>query len=272
MPGELTTKQLSRLESYLVSESSLSKRIAEAKDQAPLRFNLPCVRASTIGAQYYCERKVEMVQLHGRVETEIKHQGVVRHEALQAGSVEEDRETILRRIFTGERVVVHEFPLIAGYRDVILAGQPDAILFRDESPLIVFEYKFSNSRIPYHSYHAQARVYCRMLEAAGFDTSDLYYAIAVAPRDSHRDETIFGKVIKIVNESEGETSLTVGGAYVYLYEYSRPDSEKDIDWALEYWRETRNSEPADNPVKCRSCEYREKCSNATQLAIAYTRQ
>jgi hypothetical protein len=264
MSGELTVKQMRRLESYLTSESGLNQRLRDSENGERLKFNQLYVKASAIAEQYYCEVKVEMGHLHGRVETETKRQGSEGHETLQAGSLMADRGDILRKIFSGEPMIVHEMPVLARYRDVILAGQPDAILFKDGDPIVVFEYKFSNSPYPYRSYHAQARVYGRILDGAGFDTSDLFYAIAVAPRESRGDEGLFKRVIEAVNENgPGEASLVVGDAHVYLYEYNQPAAERDIDWALDYWMGVRGAAPVDNPAKCRGCEYRDKCQGVT---------
>jgi hypothetical protein len=260
MFGELTVRQMRRLERFLANESALSQRLREADNGERLKFNQLYVKASAIAEQFYCEVKVEMGHLHGRVETETKRQGSEGHETLQARSLEVDRGNILRKIFSGEPMIVHEMPVLARYRDVILAGQPDAILFKDGDPIVVFEYKFSNSPYPYRSYHTQARVYGRILDGAGFDTSDLFYAIAVAPRESRGDEGLFKRVIEAVNENgPGEASLVVGDAHVYLYEYNQPAAERDIDWALDYWTGLRGTAPVDNPAKCRSCEYRDKC-------------
>jgi hypothetical protein len=259
MSGRLGVDQMRRLERYLEIERSLSERLQNANDSS-LRFNQLYIRASEIAEQYYCERKVEMGHLHGRVETETKRQGSEGHESLQAESVEVERSELLDEIFGGEPVIVHELPLLADYRGVVLAGQPDAIIFRGGLPVALFEYKFSNSPVPYPSYHAQARVYGMILEGAGFDTSDLVYVIAVAPRESRGDRRLFRKVIEAVKENEaGEATLEVEGAHIYIHDYSQPAAERDIDWALDYWRGTRDPAPADNPAKCRSCEYREKC-------------
>jgi len=255
----LSVDQMRQLERYLEIENSLNKRLRDA-DVGSLRFNQLYVRASEIAEQYYCERKVEMSHLHGRVETETKRQGSEGHEFLQAESVEIDRTKLLEKIFSGEPIIVHELPLLAEYRGVVLAGQPEAIIFREGLPVALFEYKFSNSPIPYPSYHAQARVYGKILDGAGFDTSDLIYVIAVAPRESRGDKRLFRKDRGSEPERlPGEETLEVEGAHIYIKEYSQPAAERDIDWALDYWRGSREPASVDNPAKCRSCEYREKC-------------
>jgi CRISPR/Cas system-associated exonuclease Cas4 (RecB family) len=227
---------------------------------ASLRFNQPYVRASEIAEQYYCERKVEMTHLHGRVETETKRQGSEGHESLQAESVEVERMEMLEEIFSGEPIIVHELPLLAEHRGVVLAGKPDAVIFREGLPVALLEVKFSNSPYPYRSYHVQARIYGRILDGAGFDTSDLFYVIAVAQRENRGDVRLFGRVIEALKECDsGEASFEVDGVHVYVYEYNQPEAVMDLDWALDYWRGSRAVEPVDNQVKCRNCEYQQKC-------------
>ncbi len=227
---------------------------------ARLKFNQLYVRASEIAEQYYCERKVEMTYLHGRVETETKRQGSEGHESLQAESVEIEHTEMLEEIFSGGSLIVHELPLLAEHGGVVLVGQPDAVIFKDGLPVALLEVKFSNSPYPYRSYHAQARVYGRILDGAGFDTSDLYYVIAVAPRESRGDGGLFRRVIEALKEcGSGEASFEVDGVHVYVYEYSQLAAMRDLDWALEYWRGSRDAAPVDNQEKCRSCEYLEEC-------------
>jgi hypothetical protein len=151
MSGELNVKQMRRLERYLANESAINRRLRDPVKAERLKFNQLYVKASAIAEQFYCELKVEMGHLHGRVETENKREGSEGHETLQSGSLEADRREILRRVFSGRTVIVHELPLLTGYRDVVLVGQPDAILFKGGDPLVVFEYKFSNSPYPYRS-------------------------------------------------------------------------------------------------------------------------
>jgi hypothetical protein len=47
----------------------------QRKGEGKLRFNRPFIIASDISQQYFCEKKVEMQYLHGRVETPEKTVG-----------------------------------------------------------------------------------------------------------------------------------------------------------------------------------------------------
>lgn len=261
---KLSIEQRTRLKQYLEHENSIRQRL-RSHESLKLRFNKPYLRASEIAEQYYCERKVEMTNIHGIVETETKRQGSEGHESLLAESTMVDRGEVLEEIFSGDHVIVQEMPLIAEHNGVPIAGQPDAVAFRDGYPTMVLEAKFSRSSIPYRSYHTQARVYGRILDGAGFDTSDLFYVIAIAPRDRRGDETLFRRVIDTLRErSASEESFEVDGVHVYIYEYRQTEAVQDLDWAIEYWTGLRESEAADNSAKCRSCEYQTECINASK--------
>ena len=258
---DLSPIQKQRMDSAVSNMDSLIKQLSESESfSGGLRFNQQVLRASVIAEQFYCEKKIEMKQLFGRVETESKQQGSEGHESLLWNTVEVKRDEIFREIFSCAPVTVHEMSLIARYREVILAGQPDAIMFKDGDPIALFEYKFSNSPYPYRSYHVQARVYGRILEAMGFDTSDLFYIIAVVPKTSRSDKKMFTKIIEAVKENGAITSsLKVNDAHIYIFEYRKNDADRDIDLALEYWKGKRIANTVDNINKCRNCEYKEKC-------------
>ena len=261
--SKLSIEQSARLAQYLERENSIRQRL-RSPENPNLRFDKPYLRASEIAEQYYCERKVEMTNIHGRVETETKRQGTKGHESLLAESTLVERGEVLEEIFSGDHVIVQEMPLLAEHSGVPLVGQPDAVAFKDGCPTMVLEAKFSRSPLPYRSYHAQARVYGRMLDGAGFDTSDLFYVIAVTSRDRRGDETLFRRVINALRERDAsEENFEVDGVHIYVYEYRQTEAVKDLDWAIEYWTGTREAEPAENGAKCRSCEYQAECINAS---------
>jgi hypothetical protein len=112
-----------------------------------LRFGRSAIVASDIAGQFYCEKKVEMQYLHGEVETEAKNMGTEAHEKLTEDSVKVKREQLWQDIYGDRPILALEMFLLAKYGDVVLAGKPDAVLFKRGFPLVVFEYKFSRSGI-----------------------------------------------------------------------------------------------------------------------------
>lgn len=231
--------------------------------EAELRFGLASVSASSVGQQYFCEKKLEMRFLHGEVETEAKQTGTEAHDLLLADSVKVEREEIFQRVYLGEELLVREMYLLSKYRDVILVGRPDAVFFYQAKPYMLFEYKFSRSPSPQESYHNQAKVYCKMLQSMGFDVGDLHYALVVIHPSLRSDTGLRERVTNmIVSNGPREVVLEEDGANIYVHPYHPDDADRDIDWALGFWKKTREAIPTRNAYKCRSCEYRVECPSS----------
>jgi len=246
-----------KVQRFLSIESELLKEL-EPKGQ--LRFDQPGLSASTISGQYYCEKKVELEYIHGRVETEVKQQGSEGHENLTAGAVKSERVDLLRRIFNGEFLVYQEISFITKHEDVLLLGKPDAMVFQDGEPILLFEFKFSNSNYPYPSYHVQAGIYGLILSNLGFNVDRLYYALAMVPRHRRGDGSLFeGILSRVADNGAREAILEVDGSSVQVCKFHREKAEKDLSWALGFWKGERSAAPADNSNKCRSCEFAQLC-------------
>lgn len=262
---------MSRWKRKLASFDSLAKEIAEKQrsGKANLRFNMSFIPASGIAEQYFCEKKVEMNYLHGDVETEEKNIGTEGHEKLLEGSVEIKRQELWKKIFRKEPTFALEMPLLAKYKDVALVGRVDSVIFQNGYPMIVFEYKFSKSRIAYRTHHVQARTYGILLRDMGFDTSRLFYAIVIADPETRHDKGLRKKVVKAVYENgPKETELNVQNTVIYLQKFNEEEAERDLDWAIEFWKNTRDATMTSNPNKCRNCEHRVECSKSIHKELS----
>jgi hypothetical protein len=249
-----------KVQRFLASESKLFKELAEPK-KGLLRFDQTSLSASTIAGQYFCEKKVEMEYTHGRVETVVKQQGSEGHESLTIGAVKSDRAELLKKIFDGKYLICQEISFISKHEDVLLLGKPDAIVFHEGEPLILFEFKFSNSKYPYPGYHVQAGVYGLILSRLGFNVDRLYYALALIPRDRRSDNSLFEGILSTVADNGAkEARLEVNGSSVYVCKFNHEKAERDLDWALRFWRGERSATPADNLNKCRNCEFTQLCA------------
>jgi CRISPR/Cas system-associated exonuclease Cas4 (RecB family) len=246
--------QLERFDSLL---KGLSQK---QREKGELRFDRSFVIASDIAGQYYCEKKVEMQYLHGKVETEVKNIGTLAHEKLTEDSVKVKREELWQKIYGLEPVFALEMFLLANYNGVLLAGEPDSVLFAGGFPLVVFEYKFSRSSVAYPSYHVQAQTYGILLENMGFDTSRLFYAIVVAdPKTKGSRELRQNVVDTIIRNGPREAVHSINDAKIYYSKFNRVNAEKDLAWALQFWRKNREAQPTSNQNKCARCEYQAKC-------------
>lgn len=169
---------------------------------------------------------------------------------------------MFKKIFGKQPVVAFEMFLLAKHKNVLLGGKPDSIWFYKGFPLFVFEYKFSRRRIAYSSFHVQARTYGLLLENMGFDTSRLFYAVVVADLTARSDGSLKVNVTEAVKENGFEEAvLNLGNATVFLHRFDRAETEKAVDWALEFWLNKREAIATDNHYKCQSCEYYKECSD-----------
>jgi CRISPR/Cas system-associated exonuclease Cas4 (RecB family) len=240
---------------------SLVKELKQIREQAGrFRFGRSLVVASDIAEQFYCERKLEMEYLHGEVETKAKAIGTEAHERLTEDSVKVKREQLWQAIYGDKPIFALEMFLLAKYGDDLLAGKPDSVLFKRGFPHLLFEYKFSRSDVDYLSYHVQAQTYCVLLENMGFNTGKLSYVIVVAdPKTKGSRELRRAVVSTVLKNGPKEGTYSIDNAKIYVCKFSRPNAEKNLDWALEFWSNRREAEPASNQNKCARCEYRVEC-------------
>jgi len=241
---------------------SLLKQIVRKKKngKGELRFDRFTIRASDVAGQYYCEKKIEMGYLYGEVETETKNQGTEAHENLLEGSEAVCREDLWKAIYEKEPVLALEWLLLAKYKNVMLIGTPDSVLFKNGFPLVVFEYKFSRSKRVYPSYRVQAGFYGILLKSNGFNTEKLFYAIVVADRRAKDDPNLKERVFDAIQKNGLKKAiLPIENAVIYLNKFDRQEAESSLDWAIQFWKGQREAIPTTNQNKCRICEYKEKC-------------
>jgi len=252
---------MSEWKAQLDKFDSLIRELRQAQEAgSSLRFGRLMISASDIAEQFYCEKKVEMEYIHGEVETEAKNVGTEAHENLIEDSVRVKREQLWKNIYSDKPVFALEMLLLAKYGDVFLAGKPDSVLFARGFPFIVFEYKFSRSGVAYPSYHVQVQTYYVLLENMGFDTSRLIYAIVVADPRTKGSRELRQKVVQtVIRNGAKEAVHSIGDATVYCNKFNRVNVEKDLAWALEFWKKSRQAEPTRNQNKCARCEYQAKC-------------
>jgi hypothetical protein len=246
-------------EQHLAKYLSFLEELSEVRE-GNLRFGRRVVAASDIAGQFFCEKKVEMQYTLGEIETEAKIVGTDAHENLLEDTVQVDREELWQSIYSADPVLALEALFFAKFKDIVVAGKPDSILFRNGVPLVVLEHKFSKRLVAYETHHVQARMYGLLLNNMGFDTRLLFYAIVVADPAARSDGSLKEKVLDAIGENGlKEGILELDNARIFLCKFNRGDAEKDLDWALKFWKKEREAIPTQNPNKCKTCEYLEKC-------------
>ena len=235
-------------------------RLKREETDSKLRFDRSIIIASDLASQFYCEKKVEMQYLHGEIETEEKIIGSQAHEKLEEDAVKIRREDLWKRIYGKKPIFAVEMFILARYEDIILGGMPDSVLFQKGHPLIIFEFKFSRSRIAYMSHHVQARTYGVILNKMGFDTSNLFYAIVTADPKT-RGNTNFRKevIATIMKNGPKEAILQTKDATIHFHKFNLSDIESNLNWAIAFWKHSREANQTTNLNKCTKCEYQIYC-------------
>lgn len=250
---------MARWEQHLAEYLSFLRELAEARE-GKLKFGRNVIAASDIAEQFYCEKKVEMQYLHGDIETEAKIAGSEAHGKLLEDAVQVKGEELWRKIYGRHPVLALETLFFARRGDIIMAGKPDSILFRNGLPLVVLEHKFSRKPVAYETHHIQARIYGLLLNSLGFDTRLLFYAIVVAEPAAKSDRNLKKRVLEAIEKNgPREAVLELDNARVFLCKYNQEDAERDLKWAVKFWKQEREAIPTQNTNKCKACEYFEKC-------------
>jgi CRISPR/Cas system-associated exonuclease Cas4 (RecB family) len=230
------------------------------------RHGISAVPTSRIAEQYYCEQKVELGYLQGRVETESMQEGQELHEQLIPM-----QKATLKRIVRGikrEPVFVASFPIVAEFSQLVLVGVPDAVVFVKGNPGFVIELKTTRgdtSRL-WDDQIVQARVYGLILEQMGFDCSGLKLVIPRVRRTRQArswKSTFLNSVIQDLLKEPSTQPRKRKESTIHIIDYNRAHAVADVKWTEAYWLSRRQPIPSGSPAKCGICEYGEVCSHAS---------
>lgn len=202
---------------------------------------------------------------HGRVVSKGMRQGNEFHHAAAEDKEEITREDMWDRIYSGERHVFLEEPFMVKIDDFLFRGTPDAVVFDNGRPQLIFDRKTTwNTDTLYKNQRVQVWLYGLMFEQLGLDTQDLQVAILRHHYDVHPETAVALQERTLDRFDEWDDGVTelLPNAKVHLFPYDRDDHLDDILWAFEYWRDDREPIPTTNEAKCGNCEYSEQCPSA----------
>ncbi len=190
------------------------------------------------------------------------------HEEIVEDFEKIELEEIWKLIHSKGTVKIAEMTLLARYKNIVIVGRPDLLIFKDGAPIMIFEYKFSKYKIPFSSRHLQAQAYGIILRELGFDTSFLFYAIVVVPPEMKQEMDFLKKIPNLVLDQfiekalvvQDESTLALGDVKVFVFKFDSTQPEERLDWALKFWKCERESIKTDNANKCNSCDYKEHCN------------
>ena len=244
----------------------LSLRKELEKKEGNLRFNRKNINVSDIASQFYCEKKVEFGYIHGTLKTEEMKIGKKAHEKLIEGGKGVKLKEIWKNIYTKPCYWLAEFPFLVKYKNIFLIGKPDLVYFINGIPTIIYEFKFSKSQRLYPSYHVQAQIYGFLLREMKFKTTSLFYAIIIIPPEM-RNNILMKKLPKRILHSfflealykKEKSMLTIDNVKIFINKFNPTQAERDLNWALEFWKGERIAIPTSKIYKCQRCEYKTKC-------------
>lgn len=222
---------------------------------------------SKIANQFFCERKVDLTREHGDIETPAKTQGSKTHEKAAEDSEEISDDEFWNALERGERQLVVESPFVGEAAEFVVVGIPDAVLFEDQRPKLIFERKTtSRPGTLYKNQRIQAWLYGFVLDSIGFETDELQ--IAILSHERSLDPEIGKELQHMVVASYDDWGLgdhelmDSPQTILHLSQFSKVEYLDDLDWALGYWRNGRGPAPTTNPGKCRACEYSDVCPDS----------
>ena len=244
---------------------SLKSRGKSLKNTFDLRHGAVAITASSLGEQEYCEQKVEMSLTHEEIQTESKLAGERLHEELLPME-KTTLDALIEDILT-KRTYTASFHLAAKYNGYLLAGIPDAVIFRLGKPAFVIELKTTrrNPTILWPGQRVQVTTYGMLLELMGFDCSDLELSVFTLKRTKEPTEDqkkqFLGKAVWVlIGEKTKELVSSLKGALaIHTFHYNPKEARNNIEASVGGWLKQREPVPTRNPRKCKPCEFNDIC-------------
>jgi len=152
-----------------------------------------------------------------------------------------------------------------------IRGSPDAMIFDENIPLLVSEFKFKMN--PYHvlvieRHEAmQARTYAWMLDKNNYNVSDLYYNVIKASIGCKGCEKLFDPIRDFIDggrdlhyvckcDDNGMENIMVS----YLHKHNYHQTNKRIKHALPRIVANKPAKPTKHRSKCNACTVNQNCA------------
>lgn len=248
-------------------ESQMKLRKGYEEVVPSLRFERKSVWASDLGSQLFCENSLELDYVLGELETEEMRMGREAHKEFSESFPRAELKGVLKSMFSDRLSLTMELTLIAWHQgeEVFMLGRPDGMFFVRGIPLLVLELKFNKYTRPFPSYHAQARFYCSMLKQLGFNTSKLYYAIGMGPKDYSGpiiSKKIANRLGEIIATQTPPDHTAIEGVHFYFTPFDYSSYQDQFHKLISYWKKERKASPQTNPNKCKGCKRRSNCGRS----------
>ncbi|ADN50363.1 hypothetical protein [Vulcanisaeta distributa] len=227
-----------------------------------IRFNRDYVTVSEIAQQLYCEYKLHLSIIEGRIQTPAMEMGIIIHDEVFKGrSVNE--EEFMNAVRSNE-LVVATLPLMININGINIIGIPDAVVFMKGVAKAVIELKTSNRWLDrlFDNEYVQAQLYAYLINKLGLG-ADPYVMVVKVKRDVSITErlrrSIFSTAIKYLTSAvELPARIRFRDFTIYINEFDK-SIEAHLRWALDYWLMRREPRAIPSVGKCAVCEFNDKC-------------
>jgi hypothetical protein len=136
----------------------------------------------------------------------------------------------------------------------LLEYLPDTVVFDSGVPIILFEFKFTQIAQPTNSHLVHVGTYGQLLQNMGCDTERLFHAIVLVNPKLRNGPTLREKTVHtVVENGPKEAVLETEKAKIFISKFSQNQSQRDLDWAIQYWQLQREAVPTENQNKCEKC-------------------
>lgn len=233
-----------------------------------LRHQQEILMVSTLSQQRYCEKKVDLAMQHPEVEptSPAMERGSEGHTQLGEGAIPVSREEIETSLALGERLTLFEFPMEGSWEGIPIWGRPDLIRLEGRSATLLVEFKFSRRSNLFPSQQTQTNLYGWLLQQNQFDIRALLCAVAIFPATPPHIQLLpadlTGEIINAAEKLRGKVRRSPVPIFrrepsftLHLFPFRPELAERDLRWAVDYWKGEREPEASGSINKCRICRF-----------------
>ncbi|WP_054848713.1 PD-(D/E)XK nuclease family protein [Vulcanisaeta sp. JCM 14467] len=227
-----------------------------------VRFGRSYVTVSEIAQQLFCEYKLHLSVIEGRIQTPAMEMGIIIHDEVFRGRRVNEEEFI--NAIRSNEVVIATLPLVASIGGVNIIGIPDAVVFMGGVARAVIELKTSNKWLDrlFDSEHVQAQLYAYLISRLGLGVNPLVMVIKVKRDVGITDKlrrNMFSTAIKYLTSiAELPARVRFRDFVIYISEFDK-SIEVHLKWALDYWLMHREPKAMPSIGKCAVCEFNDRC-------------
>ena len=226
---------------------------------------------SRLARRFECEEALLKDQSEDSIHSPIAGQCEALHDRLTMRKSTLTDDEVWNLIYTRAHTWLPDFEIGAILDDVCVSGTVPYIEFRHHRPQVLLIPRLRGSKELQPADHAHAWLCGRLLDAMGFDVSDLVLGVVIVSRFVDTDHIPFDeyqRVGDIIRDMSDSTTLPTPYGGVYARPFRRDDSligsgtdlhparvEDALFWALAGVKEERPSTTTKTKERCWDCEY-----------------